>query len=212
MRFRGSRVAVLNADAGGGAAARGGGSASERSWSRAARAGAAEPTPRTAFASWYREHVRGVYRYVYARVGNVQDAEDLTAQVFVDAFAGRARLVDPGGATAWLFTIARRRVADHFRRHRATEGIERLDAVADRGADPLEPVLSGEVLRSLAGVVAGLSDDERELLRLRFAADLTYGQMAEVLGKREGAVKMRVHRLLTRLAAEWEGEHGTANR
>jgi DNA-directed RNA polymerase specialized sigma24 family protein len=53
-------------------------------------------------------------------------------------------------------------------------------------------------------LVAQLDDDARELLRLRFAAGLTFGQIAGVLGRREGAVKMALHRLLERLKAMWE--------
>ena len=72
-----------------------------------------------AFAELYRRYVRRVYRYLYSHVGEEAEAEDLTAQVFTAAWESRRRYQEQGAFAAWLFRIARNKIADYFRRERA---------------------------------------------------------------------------------------------
>jgi RNA polymerase sigma factor (sigma-70 family) len=157
-----------------------------------------------AFAALYRRYVTPIYRYLYSRVGEAAAAEDLTAQVFIEALEGLAGYREQGHFAAWLFTIARRRAADYYRRRRPHLPLdEALDSPA--GAEsPLAGMVRREALQRLAALVARLDDDQQELLRLRFAGGLTYGQIGTVVGRSEAAVKMAVHRLLHRLEAGWE--------
>ncbi len=158
-----------------------------------------------AFAALYRRYVGPVYRYLYSRLGRVAEAEDLTAQAFSEALQALPQYRERERFAAWLFAIARRRLADHYRRRRPAEPLdERLPSGA-KEADPLGQVLRTEALERLAALVAGLGEAEQEMLRLRFAGGLSYAEMAAVLGKREGAVKMAMHRLLRRLEQDWEG-------
>lgn len=163
-----------------------------------------------AFAPLYRRYVTSIYRYLYSRLGNVADAEDLTAQVFTEALEGLHRYRERGNFAGWLFTVARHKVTDHYRRQRLHVPLnEALDSPAE-GADPLAHVVQEETLRRLAALVTQLSEEQQELLRLRFAGGLTHGEIGAIVGRSEGAVKMAVHRLLRRLEAEWEGNDGYA--
>ncbi len=158
-----------------------------------------------AFAALYRRYVGPVYRYLYSRLGHTAEAEDLTAQVFSAALQALPQYRERERFAAWLFAIARRRLADHYRSRRQAEPLdERLPGTA-KDADPLAHVLRAEALERLAALVVGLGEAEQEMLRLRFAGGLSYAEMAQVLGKREGAVKMAMHRLLRRLEEDWEG-------
>jgi RNA polymerase sigma factor (sigma-70 family) len=157
-----------------------------------------------AFATLYRRYVTPIYRYLYSRVGEAAMAEDLTTQVFIEALEGLANYREQGHFAAWLFTIARRRVADHYRRQRSHLPLdEALDSPAG-GESPLVRLVRQESLQRLASLVAELDEDQQELLRLRFAGGLTYGQIGAVVGRSEAAVKMAVHRLLRHLEAGWE--------
>ncbi len=164
------------------------------------------PSQGADFAQVYREHVTRVYRYIHARVGNREDAEDLTAQVFFEALEKWPSYREQGKVAAWLFTIARRRVADYYRRHRRSISLDTVPPLSDPHT-PWDGVEREEELTHLAQLVTELSDNEQELLRLRFAAGLTYREMAEVLGRSEAAVKMAVHRLIRRLARMWEASY-----
>jgi RNA polymerase sigma-70 factor (ECF subfamily) len=161
---------------------------------------------RSAFAALYRRYVKRIYRYVYSRVGRKADAEDLTARIFTEALEGLEGYREQGTFSAWLFTIAHRRVVDHYRRKRPTQPLdEALDTVGE-GPNPLAEVVREERLEHLARLVRRLDEEKQELLRLRFAGELTYREIGEIVGRSEGAVKMAVHRLLRRLEEAWEGD------
>lgn len=157
-----------------------------------------------AFTALYRAYAARVYRYVYARVSNHQDAEDLTAQVFEAALNGLKGFGGQKNFPAWLFTIARNKIVDNYRRRKPNVS---LDAVQDIPADlpdPLHQVQEIENLEHLAGLVNELEADKQELIHLRFAARLTYAEIGDVVGKSEGAVKMSIHRLLQDLQEQME--------
>jgi RNA polymerase sigma factor (sigma-70 family) len=157
-----------------------------------------------AFATLYRRYVTPIYRYIYSRLSNVADAEDLTAQVFTEALEGLHRYREQGNFAAWLFTIARHKVSDYYRSQRPNLPLnEALDSPAD-DTDPLVHMVQEETLGRLAALVAQLDEEQQELLRLRFAGGLTYGEIGGIVGRSEAAIKMAVHRLLRRLEAEWE--------
>jgi RNA polymerase sigma factor (sigma-70 family) len=157
-----------------------------------------------AFAALYRRYVTPIYRYIYSRLGNVADAENLTAQVFTEALEGLHRYRERGNFAAWLFTIARHKVTDYYRRQRPNPPLnEVLDSPVE-GADPRAHMVQEDALRRLAALVTRLDEEQQELLRLRFAGGLTYGEIGRIVGRSEAAIKMAVHRLLHRLEAEWE--------
>lgn len=169
---------------------------------RAARQGDAE-----AFALLYHHYVHRVYRYLYARVQDQDDAEDLTSQTFLAALESLPRYRSRGRFAAWLFTIARNEANEHFRRRRSDLD---LDSVATPSSDP-DPsslVVGAQQQAALQRMIGELSQQEQELLRLRYGAELSFEEMAHVLGKGREAVKKALYRLLARLQVRMENEHG----
>jgi RNA polymerase sigma factor (sigma-70 family) len=158
------------------------------------------------FARLYTRHVERIYRYVRSRVTSDADAEDITAEVFAAAFAGLARYRQQGCFAAWLYGIARRSIAKYYERE-ARDARDTAVPPAESGDDLLARVARTERQRMLMAKVARLSEDERDLLHLRFAAELTYREMGDLTGRTEAAVKMAVHRLLDRLAQDLEDAH-----
>lgn len=156
-----------------------------------------------AFALLYRRYVTPIYRYLYSRTGNAGDAQDLTAQVFLEALESLSRYHDRGNFAAWLFTIARRRAVDHYRRTPCLS----LDDIDDLPArnDPVADVIERETLEQLGTLVSQLDAGQRELLQLRFAGDLTFRQIGVVQGRSEAAVKMALRRVLDHLRDKWGG-------
>lgn len=153
-----------------------------------------------AFTTLYRRYVTPLYRYLYHRLGNAKDAEDLTAQVFTDALEGLASYRERGQFAAWLFTIAQRRLIDLYRQRPN----DPLDEIADDSPDPQITLEQTEAHAHLNGLLHKLDDDRREILRLRFAAGLGFSEIAKLLCRSEGSVKMTFYRTLDWLKANWE--------
>ncbi len=158
-----------------------------------------------AFAALYQRYVAPIHRYLYSRLSNAADADDVTAEVFTEALRSLPRYRERGTFAAWLFTIARRKVADH-RRHTGPQVPldDALNAVDPTAADPLTQSMRHEALEELGVLVRRLNEDEQELLRLRFAAGLSYRQVSKLVGRSEAAVKMAIHRLCKSLELAWE--------
>ncbi len=156
-----------------------------------------------AFGRLYDRFIQRIYRYVYSRVGNAPEAEDITSQTFIAAYESLGRYRERGQFSAWLFRIARSKMNDHFRRSRREVGLDAAERMVDVD-DALGSLIQNEELARLRSLIQKINDDERELIRLRYVAELSFVEMAEVLGKREDAVKKSVYRLLERLKSQME--------
>jgi RNA polymerase sigma-70 factor (ECF subfamily) len=157
------------------------------------------------FSAVYDRYVQPVYRYFYSRVDNAADAEDLTAQTFLAALESLPRYHHHGTFPAWLFAIARSKAMDHFRRHKPQ--IQLSEAERSDEPDPLTRVAHGDEIARLLDLVRGLGENDRELIRLRYVAGLSFAEMAVLLKKKEDAVKKSLYRLLTRLQSQLEESH-----
>jgi RNA polymerase sigma-70 factor (ECF subfamily) len=173
-----------------------------------------------AFESLYARYVQPVFRYLCNRVGSVPEAEDITAQTFLAALEGFDRYRDNGHFAAWLFSIARHKAMDHFRQQHKQASLESADFIAleaerislasdsfSSGADPLQQVIQTERVAALAKLIRALAEEERDLLRLRFVADLPFSEIGRLLGRSEDAVKKALYRLLVRLQSQLEVSH-----
>ena len=138
--------------------------------------------------------IRRVYAYVAYTIGDGPDAEDVTSETFARATKYKASY-DPskGSPATWLVGIARRCIAD---RPRATAS---SDLVEETGRD--DPGMSPEIL-AVRAIVARLPERDRELVALRYGADLTAKQIGETLGMQTNAVEVALHRLHRALRAE----------
>ena len=147
--------------------------------------------------------VRRVYAYAAYRLGPGPDAEDVTSETFERALRYRQSF-DPkrGTPAAWLVGIARRCVDDHLR-GRGIEVPTDDEALLDGVGDPSPADLT--ILRlDLAEAVATLGIRDRELIALRYGADLKAKDLAALLGQKTNAVEVALHRALERLRAVLE--------
>jgi RNA polymerase sigma-70 factor (ECF subfamily) len=158
------------------------------------------------FNALYHLYVERVHRYMLARTHNAEDAADLTQQVFLQALDALPRYRDRGVPfAAWVFRIARSVVADAKRRpdHATTWDDLPLDVLQIDAADPEAAVLHTESIARLRALLLHLDANKRELLALRFAAGLSSRQIADVVGKREGAVKKQLTRIINALKEQY---------
>jgi RNA polymerase sigma-70 factor (ECF subfamily) len=156
-----------------------------------------------AFAVLYREQVQVIFRYIAYRVNDPQLAEDLTGDVFARALQSLGSYQDRGKPfVAWLYRIARARVIDHYRR------VDRRPAESDLEAEPIqvEPDLDGAMLRrqaakALRSAIAELTEDQQQVIILRFIEGYRIEAIAELMGKKPNAIKALQHRALRTLAS-----------
>ncbi len=155
---------------------------------------------RAAFAELYDTHVDSVYRYLMYRVREPSDAEDLASEVFTRAFANIHRYKWQGKSfLAWLYTIARNAVTDRRRRDRPTVELDNAYGLAAQGPTAHELAVRGEDVEALRGAVKHLTGEQQEVLVLRFVENLSSREVANILGKNEGAIRALQFRALGRL-------------
>jgi RNA polymerase sigma-70 factor, ECF subfamily len=157
-----------------------------------------------ALAALYREFHPGLLRYLRAQEPN--DGEDLVAETWLDAAAGLDRFRgDEWAFRRWLFSIARRRLIDHRRRRERSpcSGVG-FDALGGRPApdDTEGAVLAAADTEAALERIAALPPDQGEVILLRVLAGLDVADVAEILGKKPGAVRVLQHRALRRLAGQ----------
>jgi RNA polymerase sigma-70 factor (ECF subfamily) len=163
---------------------------------------AAARRDRQAFSPLYERYAARVYRYARARTGSETIAEDILSETMLGALESLDRY-DPrrGSFASWLFTIATRRIIDRQRRDiRFRDLLARAwepDATED---DALTTLVRHDDVTRLRALLTKLPERDRELILLRYSAELTSAEIGAVTGTSAGAARIRLMRLLDRLA------------
>ena len=165
----------------------------------------------TAFEPLYERYVAQIYAYSYYRVGNAQDAEDITARTFYQAMTHLNRYTTRGVPfSAWLFRIAHNLVANWHRdsSRRQTFSLDVVLETPDPGSSLSERAEENEEARDLWEVVRHLPPERQQLLVLKFVDELSTEQIAIIMGRSEGAVKALLHRTLVAMRQQLVPEAG----
>lgn len=160
-----------------------------------------------AFGELYERYVDRIYNYIYYRVGNPHDAEDLTARLFYRVLKALPRYVDRGAPFAsWLYRIAHNLVANFHRdrRRRPSLSIDDLPLISNWREAPEQVAEQHDEERTLWQAINALSEDRRELLTMKFGEGLSNAQIGNLMGRTEGAIKSLYHRTLISLREELE--------
>ena len=159
-----------------------------------------------AFGTLYNGYMERIYRYIYFRVTDEQTAEDLTGQVFCKAWENLQRY-KPTGAPfgAWLYTIARNAVIDYYRTRKETVSLDEVTSLATDAPDPDEMTEMRFDIQLLGDALHELTDEQQQVLVLKFISGMSTDEVADQLGKRPGAVRalqMRGLQALARILGE----------
>jgi len=164
-----------------------------------------------AFGVLYDRHLRRIYNYVYYRVGQKAEAEDLTERVFMQALENLPRYQNRGAPfSAWLFRIAHNLVANWHRdtgRHPSAP-LDDAGEREDQRADPFGDALSSEEQRELREAVSRLPADRQMLLQMKFVEERSNLDIAQHMGRTEGAVKALLHRTVVTLRSDLAAKEG----
>jgi RNA polymerase sigma-70 factor (ECF subfamily) len=149
----------------------------------------------------HERYLEDVFRYVLRRMLNIEEAEDITAEVFVAATAGLPRFRGQCPPYLWLLSIARRQIALACRRRGARREVL-VSELAPEAPDaqvlwealavvegPEVALIRAEARRVLHGLIAQLDDDQREALMLQYVERLSVAEIAHVMGRSSGSAK-----------------------
>jgi RNA polymerase sigma-70 factor (ECF subfamily) len=142
-----------------------------------------------------------IFRYIAYRVGSHENAEDLTSEVFIRLLnAVNERSAPSRTLRGWLYGVASRIVAD-FHRQRFREERLKMETREDNElSDPAKAVSQKQTLKELSIALNELTNEQQEVIALRFGSGLTIRQVAEAVGKSEGAVKQLQARAVAKLS------------
>ena len=160
------------------------------------------------FADLYEKYFEPVYAYVVRRVRSRQEAEDLTAELFHKALRSLPRFKWTGAPFAsWLFRIASNMIADRAKREAREQRVEVDEDSATSAASRLQSSVEEVERRArLFRLVGELNHDQRQVVMMRFAEEKSIREIAQTLGRSEGAIKQLQFRGLTNLRAKLAGK------
>jgi len=160
-----------------------------------------------AFGELYERNVDRIYHYIYYRIGNAEDAEDLTARTFYQALDNIHRYVEKGVPfIAWLYRIAHNLVANY---HRArgrwkVASLDELEISAPPAERPDRAAETDERLRALWSAIYRQPEERQRLLIMKFADRLSNQEIGRLMGRTESSIKSLYFRTLKSLRADLE--------
>lgn len=155
-----------------------------------------------AFGKLYETYVEKIYNYIYYRIGNQQEAEDLTAKVFHRALNHIPNYNNKGVPfAAWLYRIAHNLVANWYRDHkrRKVVALEQVTLSAKKEENPHQAAERSDSHELLLAAIQKLPPERQQLLTLKFIERMSNADIGRVMGRSEGAIKSLYHRTLVSL-------------
>src|SRR5439155_2865620 len=155
------------------------------------------------FGALYDRHFQQIYRFIYSRVREQTAAEDVTSEVFMKALKAMPRYQDTGRPfAAWLYQIAVNAIADRCRTLRPAQPLEDFHDLSVAGPAIEEQAAQRDEVRRIWAIVEELPSQQRTALVLKFQEDMKMEDIALAMGKTPGAVKLLIHRGVSRLRDE----------
>ena len=163
-----------------------------------------------AFSEVYDIYAVRIFRFVYLKTGSKETAEDLTSEVFFKFWkyielkneVGNGKFVMNNGFSSFIYRIARNLIIDYYRKKKEyliDIDDEIKDTIADQNQDILANLTRKQEIEDLKESLSYLKDDYQEILIFRYVEDLSISEIAEITGKKEGALRVQSHRAVKAL-------------
>lgn len=151
------------------------------------------------FKAFYDKHFDRVYRFVYFRVrNNVEVAEDLTSEIFIKALANFAKYDPEKSESAWILTIARNHVINHYRDQKESVDIDDME-FSLVGSDARKDEVVKDDERRLRDALDQLEKKDREIIELKHLMGYRFKEIGSLLGKSPGSCRIDAHRAMKKL-------------
>ncbi len=157
----------------------------------------------------YESFAPAIFAYLLKQTASREDAEDLLLEVFLAALErGNLAHIDEAKQGGWLWGVARHKAADYFRQRRRFPHVD-LGLVTEtasdaEGTEPEQMLMQQEEFAQLADAIKRLPTQQQDVIHLRFGHDLSYDEMATILHKRAGALRMLLSRALRALRGKYQ--------
>lgn len=153
----------------------------------------------------YDRHVRTVYNFIYYKTHHKETAEDLTSETFFKALRSMSSVDSKRSFISWLYKIAQNSVIDHYRAKRPTQNIDDVWDMADEddAVALLDTTLHAAKVKAELGK---LPSAERDIIFMRVWQELSYKEIAEIVGKSEASLKMAFSRTIKKLRLKYHGK------
>ena len=169
------------------------------------------PSNHALVAQLYQRHAPAILMFLCRHVPNREDAEDVLLEVFQAAIESETLpILDESKHRTWLWTVAHNKAADHYRRTRrrpvSSFGLEEAESVLeeDESSAPEIMALRQETYAELRSRISSLSENQQEILRLRFARGLNCSEIAQQLNKSHAAIRTMLSRALNLLRDSYQ--------
>lgn len=150
-----------------------------------------------AFAELYTHYVDKIYRYIYYKVGNAAEAEDLCGQVFLKAWEAIERYTWTGYPfSSWLYRLAHNLVVDHYRTSRESLPLDDAIVTTEQPIDPEVALLNHFAANELRRAIGQLTGEQRQVIHFKFIEGYDNSEIAQMMNKKEGAIRALQYRAL----------------
>ena len=152
-----------------------------------------------AFAQIYDLYFKKIYRFIFFRVGHKESAEDMAEEVFLKAFKKLNSVKEIAAFEGWLYQIARNLVIDFYRQKKFTVALEDIENTLEYESNTVDVLNLEQRQKTLLKHLKDLPGDQQVVIKLKFFDELENREIAELLNKTEGAVRVIQHRAITKL-------------
>jgi RNA polymerase sigma-70 factor (ECF subfamily) len=152
-----------------------------------------------AFGEIYNLYFKKIYQFIYYRVGHKEIAEDLAEDVFLKAFTKISSVSENAAFLGWLYQIARNQVIDYYREKKQLVGLDEVENTLEYETNVIDIVNLEQQQKVLLKFIKDLAPEQQIVLKLKFFEDLENAEIAEMLHKNEGAIRVIQHRAITKL-------------
>lgn len=153
------------------------------------------------FVETYKQYYPRLFAYIYARVGDTQQAEDIVSDVFERVYSKLDSLRNRDALATWLFTIARNAIVSYVRKHSRETAVDDdvLSELSPATASVESEVMHREDLAGVARAVLTFSRREQDIISLKFDAELANAQIGEIMGLTEQNIRVIIFRTIRKL-------------
>ncbi|MFI5205992.1 MAG: RNA polymerase sigma factor, partial [Candidatus Paceibacterales bacterium] len=147
----------------------------------------------------YNLYFQKIYRFIYYRVGHKEMAEDLAEEVFLKAFTKIASVSENSAFLGWLYQIARNQVIDYYREKKLVVALDEIENTLEYETNVIDVVNLQQQQKVLLKLMKELMPEQQIVLKLKFFEDLENSEIAEMLHKNEGTIRVIQHRAIAKL-------------